>query len=139
MLQQLKEKLAAKKANNKAVAESQYWKNHARMQYCLQAMRGSCTVVPMQMHEAVVSVVNIALLEDSWTETPGIPADFFGETLFLVWNNEKLPVLKAPFFLAEEKLSDIRAVSGETFLVAETMDRIIWFDGLGRIKLYSIA
>lgn len=137
-----KEKLAQKKAKNRAISESQYWKDHPRLRSCLQAMRGSCTVAPMDMHEAAIAVVNIALREDNWTlleEPINIPGDFFTDTVFLVWDDEKLPVLKAPWAMVEENLKDVSAVAGQTFLVAESMDRILWFDAHGRTRLYSIA
>ncbi len=137
-----KEKLTRKKAKEKAIAESRRWKDNALLQDCLQAMRGNCTVAPMDMHEAAITAVNIALQENSWTqldELIDIPDDFFADTLFIVWDDETLPVLKTPGFLADKCLPDVQAVSNQTFLMAETMDRIIWFDAHNRIRLYSIA
>ena len=142
MLRELKEKLEAKKAKAKAIPQSRQWKTNALLQDCLQAMRGSCTVLPMELHEAAQMSVNIALREDTWSEVPelnDIPENFLGETVFIIWDEATLPVLKAPWDLVSENLCDVRCVCHHTFLVAETMDRIIWFDGLGRIKLYSIA
>ena len=60
------------------------------------------------------------------------------DTVFLVWDDEKLPVLKAPWDLAKENLPEITAVAEKTFLVAQTLDRIVWF-GDRTVKLYSIA
>ena len=142
MLRELKEKLEAKKAKAKAIAQSRQWKTNALLQDCLQAMRGSCTVLPMDLHEAVETAVNIALREDIWTtltEISDIPADFFDGILYIVWDEAHLPVLKAVGKLVDENLYDVRCVNHHTFLVTETLDRIIWFDGLGQIKLYSIA
>ena len=96
----------------------------------------------VDMHEAVETAVNIALREDIWTtlaEQSDIPEDFFDGILYIVWDEAHLPVLKAVGKLVDENLYDVRCVNHHTFLVAETLDRIIWFDGLGQIKLYSIA
>lgn len=142
MFEKWKAKREAAKARSKAVAESQYWKNHALLRTCLQQMRGSCTVAPMELHEAAVAAVNIALQEDAWqqlAELSDILQDLMPDTVYLVWDDEKLPVLKAPWVLAEQNLPDVRAVAGQTFLVSEELDRILWFDGSGQIKLYSIA
>ena len=142
MFESWKEKRTEKKAKDKAIRESQYWKTNALLQDCLQAMRGTCTVLPMDLHEAAETAVNIALREDIWTEVPeliDIPDTFLGETVYIIWDEATLPVLKAPWVMVDKNLHDIRCVCHHTFLVAETMDRIIWFDGLGRIKLYSIA
>ena len=142
MLAALKQRMEEKKARAKAIAESRQWKNNALLQDCLQAMRGTCTVLPMDLHEAAETAVNIALREDIWTEVPeliDIPDTFLGETVYIIWDEATLPVLKAPWSMVNKNLHDIRCVCHHTFLVAETMDRIIWFDGLGRIKLYSIA
>lgn len=142
MFAKWKEKRAEKKAKNDAIAKSQYWKDHALLRSCLQAMRGSCTLAPVELHEAAIAVVNIAMQEDNWNrleELIDIPGDFFGNTVFIVWNDEKLPVLKAPWVLVEENLADVRAVADQTFLVSETLDRIIWFDRGGRIRLYSLG
>ena len=142
MFAKWKEKRAEKKAKNDAIAKSQYWKDHALLRSCLQAMRGSCTLAPVELHEAAIAVVNIAMQEDNWNrleELIDIPGDFFGNTVFIVWNDEKLPVLKAPWVLVEENLADVRTVADQTFLVSETMDRIIWFDRDGRIRLYSLG
>lgn len=139
MLRKWKEKMEAKA---KAIAESRQWRNNDLLQDCLQAMRGSCTVVPMELHEAAEMSVNIALREDTWTEVPkltDIPEAFLSGMVYIIWDEATLPVLKVPWKVVTENLYDVRCVNHHTFLVAETMDRIIWLDGLGRIKLYSIA
>ena len=138
MFAEWKRKREEKKAKDKAIAESQYWKNHPRLRVCLQAMRGSCTLAPVELHEAAIAAVNIALMENTWEEIQAVTKDFLGDTVFLIWNDEKLPVLKAPWDLAKENLPEITAVAEKTFLVAETLDRIVWF-GDGTVKLYSIA
>ena len=142
MFESWKEKRAEKKAKDKAIRESQYWKTNALLQDCLQSMRGSCTLAPVEMHEAAIAVVNIALREDTWTtlaEQSDIPEDFFDGMLYIVWDEAHLPVLKAVGKFVDENLYYVRCVNHHTFLMTETMDRIIWFDGLGKIKLYSIA
>ena len=138
MFEQWKRKREAKKAKDQAIAEAQYWKNHPRLRVCLQAMRGSCTLASQALHEAAIAVVNIALMEGAWETVESVPEDFMEDAVFLVWNDEKLPVLKAPWDLAKENLPEITAVAEKTFLVAETLDRIVRFEG-GSMKLYSIA
>lgn len=142
MFAALKQKMEEKKARARAIAESKRWKNDALLQDCLQALRGSCTVVPVELHMAVETAVNIALREDAWTaleELIDIPEDFFEGMLYIVWGEAHLPVLKAQGRMVDEHLHDVRCVHPQTFLMAQTMDRIIWFDDLGQIKLYSIA
>ena len=142
MLAKLKQKLEQKKARNKAVVESQYWKNNALLCDCLQSMRGSCTMTPMELHEAVIAAVNIALREDRWVtveELIDIPETFLTGTVYIVWDDEKLPVLQAPWDMVDGNLTDIRAVAFETFLVSETMDRIIHFGDRGAMKLYDVT
>ena len=138
MFEEWKRKRAAKKAKDQAIAEAQYWKNHPRLRVCLQAMRGSCTLASQELHEAAIAVVNIALMEGAWETVDAVQADFMEGAVFLVWNDEKLPVLKAPWDMAKENLPEITAVAEKTFLVAETLDRIVRF-GDGSMKLYSIA
>lgn len=138
MLANWKRKRAEKKAEERAVAESQYWKTHPGLQNCLQSMRGSCTVAPQQMHEATIAVVNIALREDTWTQAEQIPENFLADILYIVWNDEKIPVLKAPRDLVLDLFSTVAAVAEKTFLVSETMDRIIhWSED--SYYLYSVA
>ena len=134
-----KKRLEEKKQRSKAIVDSQHWKHHPELQGCLQAMRGCCTVAPMELHEAVIAAVNIALLEDSWTVSTEIPSAFLEGTVYLVWDNEKLPVLRAPWELVEENLTAVSTVAAGTFLVAETMDRIVHCSKQGGIRLYSIA
>ena len=138
MFEQWKRKREAKKAKDQAIAEAQYWKNHPRLRVCLQAMRGSCTLASQELHEAAIAVVNIALIEGAWETVESVPEDFMEDAVFLVWNDEKLPVLKAPWDLAKQNLPEITAVAEKTFLVAETLDRIDRFED-GSLKLYSIA
>ena len=137
MFEKWKQKREEKKAKDRAIAESGYWKNHPGMRRCLRSMRGSCTVAPMELHEAVIAVVNIALAENTWTEADRIPADFLCGTVYMVWNDEKLPVLKAPWELATENLADVRAVADRTFLVSGNMDRIVSFED-EKLRLYAI-
>ena len=138
MFEQWKRKREAKKAKDQAIAEAQYWKNHPRLRVCLQAMRGSCTLASQELHEAAIAAVNIALMEGAWETVESVPEDFMEDAVFLVWNDEKLPVLKAPWDLAKENLPEITAVAEKTFLVAETLDRIVRFED-GSMRLYSIA
>ena len=142
MFARLKQKMEEKNVKHKAIAESGYWKSHAMLRRCLQLMRGCCTVAPMQMHEAAIAAVNIALLENTWTVLDAVsdlPEDFLGETVFLLWDDEKLPVLMAPWSLVTENMMAIRAVAHQSYLVSQTLDRIIWFDIHGKIRTYSIA
>ncbi len=139
MFERWKEKREQSKARNMAILESRYWREHAPLRHCIEVMRGSCTVAPMELHEAAVAVVNIALQEDTWTSTSQISEQFLAQNIYIVWDNEKIPVLKAPRELAIENLPAITAVAAKTFLVSETLDRIIWLDANGHIQLYSIA
>ena len=127
------------KAVQKAVEESRYWREHPLLRECLQSMRGSCTVAPVEMHEAAIAVVNIALREGEWLGAAAVTADFMEDMVFLVWDDEKLPVLKAPWGQVRENLDTVTAVAKQAFLVAQTLDRIIWFDAQNSIKLYSIV
>ena len=139
MFNHWKRKQEEKKAMNEAIAQSRYWRTHPKLQSCLQAMRGSCTLASVELHEAAIAVVNIALRENTWIPAQQIPDGFLSQTVYIVWDNEKIPVLKSPRELTLENLSAVTAVAEKTFLVSETMDQIIWFDGHNQIKLYSIA
>lgn len=142
MFSKWKKMLAGKKANNEAFEESRKWKNNAALQNCLQAMRGSCTLAPVQLHEAVICAINIALAENIWTDFPGttdFPADFHSGMVYVVWNDAHMPVLTAHANAVKENIGSILCVNHETFLVAQSMDRIIWFREQEHIKLYSIT
>ena len=141
MFEKWKEKREQTMARNKAILESRYWREHVLLRYCIEVMRGSCTVAPMAMHEAAVAAVNIALTEDTWRtleELIDIPEDFMPETVYMVWDDSKLPVLRAPWLLVDKYLRDVRAVADRTFLVSEHLDRILSFDEEGKPMLYSI-
>lgn len=139
MFDRWREQLAAKKAKDHAIAQSRYWKEHPRLQDCLHSMRGSCTVAPAEMHEAAIAAVNIALREDLWKTAERIPDDFLPETVFLVWDDPRIPVLKASWGTVRANLLYAVAVAQKTFLVSENLDRIVAFDEQGDIELYSIT
>ena len=138
MLSALKQRLEAKKAKARAIAASGYWKTHAHLQECLQALRGSCTVAPMELHEAAIAAVNIALQENTWIMAEKIPGDFLPQTVYIVWNDAQLPVFQAILQPVLEILDDVTAVAHETYLVSETMTRIVRCDNRGKCQLYSI-
>ena len=138
MLSALKHRLEAKKAKARAIAASGYWKNHAHLQECLQVLRGSCTVAPMELHEAAIAAVNIALQENTWIMAEKIPVDFLPQTVYIVWNDAQLPVFQAILAPVLEILDDVTAVAPETYLVSETMTRIVRCDHWGKCQLYSI-
>ena len=141
MFEKWKEKREQTMARNKAILESKYWREHVLLRHCIDLMRGSCTVAPMAMHEAAVAAVNIALTEDTWRtleELIDIPEDFMPEMIYIVWDDPKLPVLRAPWLLVDKYLRDVRAVADRTFLVSEHLDRILSFDEEGKPMLYSI-
>lgn len=134
-----KEKLARRRLQRKSIEESQHWKQDPRLQCFLQAMRGSCTIAPSGMHEAVIAAVNIAIKENLWTRPDEIPDDLFSGTVYVVWDDAHLPVVMVHWNAALERLRDMRSVNPNTFLVAQTMDRILWFNTQDGIKLYSIT
>ena len=137
MLAALKQRMEEKKARAKAIAESRQWRTNPLLQDCLQAMRGSCTVAPMELHEAVIAVVNIALREDIWTQTDQIPEDFLSGSVYIVWDDEKLPVLKAPWTIVEENIPAIRTSTNNVFLVSEIFDQVVYYH-MSKILLYSL-
>lgn len=130
--------LKQKRDRSKAIADSQHWKNHPQLQNCLQTMRGRCTVVPIELHEALTAVVNIALMENTWTPGRQIPSDFLTETAYIIWNSPLLPVLRADREELLQNLVSVTAVESETFLISHTMDRVVRLSQ-GQIHLYSVA
>lgn len=138
MLSALKQRLEAKKAKARAIAASGYWKTHTQLQECLQALRGSCTVAPMELHEAAIAAVNIALRENTWTSAERIPVDFLPQSVYIVWDDAQLPVFQAILQPVLDILDDVTAVAPETYLVSETMTRIVRCDHLDKCLLYSI-
>ena len=141
MFERWKEKREQTMARNRAILESKYWREHVLLRHCIEVMRGSCTVAPIDMHEAAIAAVNIALTEGSWRkleELIDIPEDFMPELIYLVWDDPKLPVLRAPWVLADKYLWDVRSVANRCFLVSEHLDRILSFDEDGNPMLYSV-
>ncbi|MBR7178637.1 MAG: hypothetical protein IKD27_03850 [Oscillospiraceae bacterium] len=139
MFAKWKAKFAAKKASAHAVDESRKWKKNPLFQDCLHAMRGSCTVAPADLHEAVITAVNIAIREDTWAELSAASEDLFGGMVYLVWGEATFPVLWAPWAVAVENLKWIRIVDPDAFIVSETMDKILWFSAQDRISFYNIT
>ena len=134
-----KRKRAEKKNLDDALRSAQEWKRDPHLQECLGVLRGDCTVAPMELHEAITAVVNIAHREDCWTEAETIPEDFFLEQVYLLWNRETLPAFRCRTDAAMEHLQRIRAVAEETYVIGGNMDRVVWFDRNGDIRLYCVA
>ena len=130
--------LKKKRSRNSAIADSQHWKHHPQLQDFLQTMRGNCTVVPIAMHEALTAVVNIALQENTWTQVRQIPSDFLTDTAYIIWNAPLLPVFLANREELMKNLVSLTAVEPETFLVSQTMDRVVRLI-VGEIHLYSVC
>ena len=134
-----KRKREEKKNLEEALRSAQEWKRDPHLQECLGALRGDCTVAPMELHEAITAVVNIAHREGCWTGAETIPGDFFPEQVYLLWNKETLPAFRCRTDAALEQLERIRSVAEETYVIGGNMDRVVWFDGDGHIRLYSVA
>ena len=117
---------------------AQLWRENEALQRCFNAMRGSFTVAQAYHQEAVEATVAIALTEDNWTEAAEIPGDFLPEKCFLYWNAPTLPMLLCESAEVLAHLPEAAAISAETFLIAETMDRIVRIKDKS-ILLYSIS
>ena len=130
--------LKKKRNRNRAIADSQHWKHHPQLQDFLQTMRGRCTVVPIATHEALTAVVNIALQENTWTQVWQIPSDFLTDTAYVIWNSPLLPVFQADREELIKNLVSLTAVEPETYLVCQTMDRVVRLFK-GEIRLYSVS
>lgn len=138
MFAALKQKLLGAKQKHAAVGQSQHWKQHPALRDCLGSMRGLCTVAPMDLHEALVAAVNIALTEVNWNQTVQIPDDFLTQTVYIVWNDPLLPVLRTDREILLQNPEPVTAVAPQTFLISETMDRIVHFHQ-GTIRLYDLT
>ena len=138
MLSAIKHKLRSLQSRNKAIADSRHWKDHPALQTCLQTLRGSCTLAPMELHEAAITVVNIALAENTWVPAVEIPVDFLSQRVYILWNDPLLPVFSAERDMVTANLDIVTAVASDTYFVSQTLDRVIHF-GNGNIRIYSVS
>ena len=138
MLMRFRRALQSKKQRDQAVLDSRHWKNHPRLKICLEALRGSCTLAPMELHEAAITVVNIALGENTWASAGQIPPNFLPREVFVLWNDPLLPVFRAERDTLTANLAVVTAVASDTYFVSQTLDRVIHF-GDGKIRIYSVS
>ena len=128
-----------KQMQKQVFQQAQAWRSNALLQECLSALRGTCTVADMHHREAVEGAVFVANTEGDWREIESIhedlPDGFLTGDVFILWDDVTLPVLRCPADLVLENHHDVTAVSFETYLVAQNMDRIIHF-GKHSIRLY---
>lgn len=126
-------------ARNQAVINSRAWKQDPLLQDCFRALRGCFTVAVPDQREAVEAVVAIARTEDSWTAVDTVPPEFLTGECFVLWDRDGLPVLHCAAAPALQQLGFLSAAARDTFLVSEGLDRIVWYDAHGEIRLYSIV
>ena len=138
MLAFWKKKLEQKREKHQGFHYAQSWRENEKLQRCFNALRGSFTVAQAYHQEAVEATVAIALTEDNWTDAAGIPGEFLPGQCFIYWNEPTLPMLFCESAEVFSYLEEVTALSTETFLIAETMDRIVRLKDES-ILLYSIA
>ena len=138
MLAFWKKKREQRKEIDQGFHHARLWRDNEPLLRCFNALRGSFTVAKAYHQEAVEATVAIALTEENWTEATNIPGDFLPEKCFIYWNEPTLPMLLCESAEVLSNLQEVTALSAETFLIAETMDRIVRLKHKG-IFLYSIA
>lgn len=139
MFEFLKKRKDEKKEKNRAFHQAQAWKQNPRLQECFTALRGSFTVALAMNQEAAEAVVSIAQSENTWTNADAVPADFLAKECFILWNSPVLPTLHCSSAVVLEHLEKVTAISEETYLVSTAFDRIVFIDGLKRIRLYAVT
>ena len=133
-----KKKREQRKEIDQGFRYARLWRENEPLQRCFNALRGSFTVAQAYHQEAVEATVAIALTENNWTEAANIPGDFLPEKCFIYWNEPTLPMLLCESAEVLSCLHEATAISTETFLIAETMDRIVRLKDES-VLLYSIA
>lgn len=133
-----KRKREQRKELDQGFHHARLWRDNEMLQCCFNALRGSFTVAQTYHQEAVEATVAIALTEDNWTEATDIPEVFLPEKCFIYWNEPTLPMLLCESAEVLSHLQEVTALSTETFLIAETMDRIVLLKDES-VLLYSIA
>lgn len=121
----------------KTLEQTRKWRSNALFQDCLTALRGACTVVSSDHQAACEAVVFDAQTGGSWKAAAmeDLNGQPLPDTVYILWDEPSLPVLRCPGPMAMEHIADVTAVSTETWLISESMEQIIHFTKDGTIRI----
>lgn len=125
--------LKQNKPRGKTMEQSKTWKANALFQECLTTLRGQCTVAPSDLQAACEMAVFAAQTESAWRPISRPGQDWAQGTLYILWDEPTLPVLRCPGHGVLAHLDTVCAVSNETWLIREDFTAVLRFSADGSI------
>ena len=139
MTEEQKKRLADLKENNRSFVLEQRRKQNALLQECLASLGPHCRTVDSDIERQCQRAVN-AVYKQGLKPHPldEMPDGWSGKSVYLVWDEQTLPVLHCDFDAVRKAMDDVLAVSFETWFVSEGMDQVVFIHRSGDLELFLL-
>lgn len=132
-----------KKKNQEFILKKRREKN-ILLQECLYSLGTDVVVLSSTEQVQFLDRFNNYLSSDfelferkKFFDCKGIPMDFFNYCVYIVWDEQTLPIIKCTFSKIIEQFQNITAVSFDTWIVGENFEKFLLLNHDGEICAYS--
>lgn len=126
------------KNDNKVIERG--WESNTLLQECLEVLGNNKKIVSIEQQQQILDEFNIELprliksdRKKNVQSIQDLLPQWMNRLVYIIWDEEKLPIIQTDFKTVSDYIDDIVAVSFETWIIATRMDRFIQFDARNRI------
>lgn len=113
------------------------------LQECLYSLGADVVVLSSTKQHQLLDRFNDYLSSDfelferkKFFDYKKIPMDFFNHCVYIIWDEQTLPIINCTFSKIIEEFQNITAVSFDTWIVEENFEKFLLFNHDGEIYAY---
>lgn len=143
MTEEQKKRLAKLKVKNKDYVLAKQWEKNVMLQECLSSLNNQWTIADSDMSimcfKAIASFACRRIEPTKEIQTVNEITDIWiGQSIYIVWDEATLPVLKCDFQTVKKSIDDVLSVAFDTWILSEELDKMIHFSHNGRISIFQV-
>ena len=120
------------------------WKSNALLQECLETLENNKKILSIEEQRQILDKFNIELpkliknRKKTVQSIQELSPQWMNRLVYIIWDEEKLPIIQTDFESVLKHIDDIVAVAFETCIVAKNMNQFIQFDDRNRITEFNL-
>lgn len=146
MSQIVNEKYEKLKNKNRDYIIKKAWKRNILLQECLNALGSNKKVFSIEEEQEILKKFNIKLTKllkgnrkKEFQSIQKLASQWTDESVYIIWDEEKLPIIETNFKSVLDYKDDITLVAFETWIFTVKMDKFVQFDDRNRIIQIEFA
>lgn len=140
MNETMKKRYQELKSSNRIHIRERRWESNALLQECLSILGNDKKILSMEKQQQILAEFNSDLprlinsnRKKCVQSIQELLPQWINKSVYIIWDEEKLPIIQTDFECVLDYIDDIVAVAFETWVVAIEMNQFIQFDARNKI------